>query len=94
MPKGEPFNYVICNPACLINERKYEYKDSLGSIVVDRTDFIALLRTLTIREETGRSVFLLRLIKSMSLIQLLTLCIFDTTLKVVLLFRMKSIRSH
>lgn len=59
MPKGEPFNYVICNPACLINERKYEYKDSLGSIVVDRTDFIALLRTLTIREETGRSVFLL-----------------------------------
>lgn len=59
MPKGELFNYVICNPACLSNERKYEYKDSIGSIVVERTDFISLLRTLTIREDKGRSVFLL-----------------------------------
>lgn len=59
MPKGEKFQYIICNPACLVNDKKYEYSDNLGSIVVERTDFIALLKTLSIRKQDGRSVFLL-----------------------------------
>lgn len=57
---SKPYKYVICNPPCLISPKKYEYStDTRNSITVDRTDFIALLKTLTLRADKGRSVFLL-----------------------------------
>lgn len=59
MPKNEKFQYVISNPACLISPTQYKYKDKAGSIVVDRTDLIMLLKTLSVRKNDGRSVFLI-----------------------------------
>lgn len=54
------YKYIICNPPYLISPKKYEYStDSRNSITVERTDFIALLKTLTLRADKGRSVFLL-----------------------------------
>lgn len=54
-----PFKYVISSPACLISKSKYEYRDKHGSIELERTDLIALLKSLLIREYQGRTVFLL-----------------------------------
>lgn len=54
-----PFRYVICNPACIKNSKKYEYSDTHGSIVLDRTDHIMLLKSLVVRADAGRCVFLL-----------------------------------
>lgn len=62
---SKPYKYIICNPPCSISSKKYEYfteskeKGLTKSITVERTDFIALLKTLTLRANEGRSVFLL-----------------------------------
>lgn len=53
------FRYVICNPAFMQNRTRYQYKDNHGSIITDRSDIIVLLKSLMIRSNSGRSVYLL-----------------------------------
>lgn len=56
---GNPFKYVICNPACYINPITHEYKGNNTSIHVKRSDFTILLKSLIARKDGGRTVFLL-----------------------------------
>ena len=56
---GQPFKYVICNPACYINSITHEFKGNDTSIKVKRSDFGVLLKSLMARMDGGRTVFLI-----------------------------------
>lgn len=56
---SKPFKYFICNPACSIHPTLHKYEGNDTSFETTRTDFIVLLKSLMVRKDGGRTVFLL-----------------------------------
>lgn len=55
----KPWGYTIGNPAHLPSSKVFEYSDAHGSITLDRSDLISIIKDLMVRENNGRSVYLI-----------------------------------
>lgn len=56
----ESYDYVISSPAYGVTDSYTEFKDSFGSLLLNRIDLICLMKSLILRKPKGRSVFLLK----------------------------------
>ncbi|MCX3035218.1 hypothetical protein OFK41_13500 [Acinetobacter baumannii] len=56
----ESYDYVISSPAYGVTDSYTEFKDSFGSLLLNRIDLICLMKSLILRKPKGRSVFLVK----------------------------------